>query len=160
MKVETFVYHAAEGYLPNDPAVSTRPPTHDDGKLEWGYNDGLLNADDEYPGAVVVIEGELADLERAFAGWVAGCAHIHGADDDTYDYWPSHFSGLEHIAAQLDKLTGLTIHIEIVQVMWDSIAFDRWASDRNPDRKGLEAEKEYMELDIHPRPTADLVNHV
>lgn len=148
MRFETFIVHAGQGYLPDDPAISVRPITKDDLHLGYDYNeitendDWLWDEPQDY--GITVFEGELADLERAFGCFAVSCATIRGADDDHYDYWPSHFSGLIAFARFLDEQTDSNLHLEACRVLWDGVV---WMYAKTDDEA-----KDYFSADIHPRP--------
>lgn len=145
MRFATFVYHAGEGYLPD--TLKVQP--HDPNVEGYLYNESLDEPDEDK--VDVVIEGD--SFDACYAQWLEyaiGCTHIRGADDDHYDYFPSNFSGLVHLAMQIDKAFNVDRCTEVARRIWDDLAFDRWACNLPlADKDESDAE---FDSEIHPRP--------
>lgn len=125
----TFIIHAKEGYLdpPNAEGLVIEQVKPDyRGKVGIGYNDVDVNGPFDVDGYHVSLQGDLNQLCATMTKLIVGVSRIKGADDDTYDYFPSCFDGVRHLAMQLDELIGSHSYIEALQYAWDELTRDHW----------------------------------
>jgi hypothetical protein len=144
MRLETFIWHSREGYLPDSVELE---PFRDDVE-GYGYN--TYTDEDRFEGeGIVVIKGITTNqLYITWLEFALRCSQIRGADDDHYDYWPSNFSGLIHLGLQLDELRENERCLTICRAIWDDLSFYRWDA-ANETRATARAS---FESEILPRP--------
>jgi hypothetical protein len=157
MRFATYVIYAGEGYCPD--SITTRKPDLRTDSMR-GYNDlGDTETHDEMGATLVIEANSICEARLIWSEFMQGCTRIRGADDDHYDYFPSHFDGLVDLAFQIDEAAGDSWCTDIANRVWDDHAYDNWSHNHVLKNDLDFAAREFAD-EIVPRPTGNFRDRV